>query len=135
MPSASVQKLAKRLMAIEARGEPAPQLREHEAQRVCEKLQFALTQFAGRNAFHSLLQRALVLARTEVPAMQTVQLRRDGTLEGLDELLTEASEHGSAAAVLIIANLLELLVTFIGEPLMLRIVKHAWPDEILGDTL
>ena len=134
MPSASVRDLAKRLLAIEARRQPAPHLHEHEAVRVCEKLQIALTQFAGKNAFMSLLQRSLVLTRAEIPAVQAVQLKPDGSLEGLDMLVTDTSGGGSDAAVLIIAHLLELLATFIGEPLMLRIVWQAWPNESLDAT-
>ncbi len=102
--------------------------------RVCEKLQIALTQFAGQNAFRSLLQRSLGLTRAEIPALQSVQLKHDGTLEGLDRLITDASGGGSEAAIFVIAHLLELLVTFIGEPLMLRIVWQAWPDESLDET-
>ncbi len=134
MPSASVRELAKRLLAIEARRQPATHLHALEAVRVCEKLQFALTQLAGKNAFTSLLRRSLVLTRAEIPAVQAVQLMPDGSLEGLDMLVTEASGGGSDATVLIIAHLLELLVTFIGEPLMLRIVWQAWPDEPLDET-
>ena len=39
----------------------------HEAVRLCEKLRISLTRFAGADGFISLLRRALVLARAEVP--------------------------------------------------------------------
>ena len=40
---------------------------------------------------------------------------------------------GADAAVAIIAHLLGLLVTFIGEPLTLRLVGEAWPDALLDE--
>lgn len=100
----------------------------HEAQRVCEKLQVSLTQFAGEDGFTALLRRALALARADVPAMQAVRLKQDCTLEGIDALAADATNGGADAAVALIAHLLGLLVTFIGEPLTLRLVREAWPD-------
>ncbi|HVK09314.1 MAG TPA: hypothetical protein VM597_11100, partial [Gemmataceae bacterium] len=35
---------------------------------------------------------------------------------------------GSEGGVEVVAHLLGLLVTFIGEPLTLRLVRDAWPD-------
>ncbi len=40
---------------------------------------------------------------------------------------------GVEAAVAITAHLLGLLVTFIGEPLTLRLVREAWPDASLDE--
>ena len=40
---------------------------------------------------------------------------------------------GGEAAVAITAHLLGLLVTFIGEPLTLRLVREAWPDASLDE--
>src|SRR5688572_4896116 len=131
-PSPSIRDLARRLLAVEAAGESAADAHVHEAAvRVCEKLRISLTRLAGRDGFTALLRRALALARADIPALQTVTLTPDGCLEGLEMLAVDATNGGSDAAVAIIAHLLGLLVTFIGEPLTLRLVREAWPDASL----
>ncbi len=120
--------VARQLLAAEAASHRSDDAGVHEAVRVCEKLQNSLTRFAGAEGFTSLLRRALVLARADVPSLQAVTLRPDGSLDGLDALAAHSMKGAHAPAVAIIARLLGLLVTFIGEPLTLRLVREAWPD-------
>jgi hypothetical protein len=133
-PSVSVRRLAQRLLEVEAARQSASHPHAFEAVHVCEKLRIALTRLAGADAFKSLLQRALVLARAETPSVQSVTLKPDGSMEGLDALVADANNGGLEPAVSIIAHLLDLLVTFIGEPLMLRLVRQAWPDGSLDES-
>ena len=130
-PSASIRDLARRLLAVEAANQSASDADVHEAVRVCEKLRISLAQFAGPAGYTSLLRRALALARAEVPALQTVKVGADGSLEGLDQLATDARNGGPNAAAAITTYLLALLVTFIGEHLTLRLVRNTWPGELL----
>ena len=123
--------LARRLVAVEAASQCATGAHVHEAVRVCEKLQISLTRFAGSDGFTSLLRRALTLARAEIPSLQTIKLKPDGFLEGCEVLAVDATNGGPEAVVVIIAHLLGLLVTFIGEPFTLRLVREAWPDTSL----
>lgn len=132
-PSASTRGLARRLLAIEAAGNSAADATVHEAVRVIAKLRVSLTRFAGDDGFTSLLRRALSLARADVPGLHTVTLKPDGSLERLEALAAEAGHDGAEAAGAIIAHLLGLLVTFIGEPLTLRLVRDAWPHACLDD--
>ena len=134
-PSPSIRDLARRLLAVEAASQSAADPRVHEAVRVCEKLRVSLTRFAGADGFTALLRRALALARAEVPALHGITEKADGSLEGLEELAADAGNSGSGidAAVAITAHLLGLLVTFIGEPLTLRLVREAWPDASLDE--
>ena len=104
----------------------------HEAVRVCEKLRVSLTRFAGPDGFASLLRRSLVLARADAPSLEAVTIKPDGSLEGLEAVASDTRSGGPEAVVGIIAHLLGLLVTFIGEPLTLRLVREAWPDTSLG---
>ena len=46
-------------------------------------------------------------------------------------LAAVTTDGGADAPVAIIAHLLGLLMTFIGEPLTLRLVREAWPDVLL----
>jgi hypothetical protein len=103
-------------------------LGRHEAVRVCEKLRVSLTRFAGPEGFASLLRRSLVLARADAPSLDAVTIKPDGTLEGLEALMSDNRKGGPEAVVGIVAHLLGLLVTFIGEPLTLRLVREAWRD-------
>lgn len=128
MPSSSTRELARRLLAVEAATQRATDGHEHEAARVCEKLRISLTRLAGADAFTSLLRRALSLARAEFPSLQSVKLKPDGSLEGLDVLAADSTRGEHEAAIAITAHLLGLLVTFIGKPLTLRLVRDAWPD-------
>lgn len=130
-PSPSLRKLARRLLALEATSESAgSDARAHEAVRVCDKLRVSLTRFAGADGFASLLRRAFALARAEVPSLDRVKIRPDCSIEGLEEL---THNDGTEAAVAITAHLLGLLVTFIGQPLTLRLVREAWPDASLDE--
>ena len=136
-PSPSIRDLARRLLAAEAASQSAAEPRAHEAVRVFEKLRVSLTRFAGTDGFTALLRRALALARAEVPALHSITEKADGSLAGLEEVAAEAGHSGVGggnAAVPITAHLLGLLVTFIGEPLTVRLVREAWPDAALAES-
>jgi hypothetical protein len=75
-----------------------------------------------------LLSRALTLAKAEVPSLAAVQVKVDGTLTGWDSV--ESQQHLNEAGVcaeILLAQLLELLITFIGKTLTLGIVMDIWP--------
>jgi hypothetical protein len=95
----------------------------------CEKLRQPLTRLAGAAGFSSLLSRALAMAKRESPSLKELRVEPDGSLAGFDEsqdlAAREAQWHGG---VILIAELLGLLVTLIGEPLTLSLVHEAWPD-------
>ena len=103
----------------------------HEAVLVSEKLRTSLTRFAGIDGFVSLQRRALVLARVEDPSLQCVKIGKEGRLEGFEQLAADTSTGAGAA---ITAHLLGLLITFIGENLMLTLVREAWPDTSLYNS-
>ena len=128
----SMQDLARRLLAA---SQTAADPHVHEAVVVIEKLRIILTKFAGAEGFASLLRRALKLTSADVPALQSVKIGADGRLEGFEQIVADADTGaaGGEAAVAITAHLLWLLVTFIGEPLTLRLVREAWPDASRDD--
>lgn len=130
-PFPSLRDLARRLLAVEAASQSAAGPRAHETVRVFDKLRVSLTRFAGADGFASLLRRALLLASADVPSLQSVKIGPDGRLEGFEQIIAGAA--GAEAAVAITAHLLALLVTFVGEPLTLRLVGAAWPDTVLDE--
>lgn len=129
-PSPFVRALAKRLVATEAAVQSADGTGPNAALRVCNKLRISLTRFAGAAGFESLLRRAVVLARLEVPSLHGIEIKPDCSIEGLEGLL---GNDGTEAGAAITAHLLGLLVTFIGQPLTLRLVRETWPDASLSD--
>ena len=121
-----MQDLARQLLA---KSQTASDPHIHDVVVVTERLRISLTKFAGVDGFASLLRRALMLASADVPALQSVKIGADGRLEGLEQLAadTGAGVAVDKAGVAITAQLLDLLVTFIGQPLTLTLVREAWP--------
>jgi hypothetical protein len=89
-----------------------------------------LTKLAGATGYRSLISRAVVMAKSQVSVLAPVQVRGDGSLEGLEEIAQQDVEAGVA----VMAQLLSLLVIFIGESLTLVLVRDAWPDAPLDKT-
>jgi hypothetical protein len=126
--------LARRLLTYEAAAGNTSDPTESAAFRVCEKLRRPLCSLAGVAGFRSLLSRALALARAEAPSLSTVQVGADGSLKGLDELGPQKDEDMSKdGGAILIAQLLGLLLTFIGEGITLRLVQDVWPESAFDD--
>ena len=132
----AMQDLARRILAVEAararsqaeRGNEAD-TQVDEAVRACAKLQAPLSRFTGPAGFLSLLTRALVLAKAEVPSLRVVQVRPDDSLVGFDEIKHDQNTgEFEKGGVVLVAHLLGLLATFIGESLTLRLARDAWQD-------
>jgi hypothetical protein len=121
--------LAQRLLAYEAVAGKNSEPAESAAFRVCAKLRRPLITFAGVAGFRSLLSRALTLARAEAPSLSALQVATDGSLKGLDELASQTDkEQARDGGAILIAQLIGLLLTFIGEGLTLRLVQDVWPE-------
>ena len=127
-PPSSIRAWAQRLLASEAANKSGSDAHPHELLRVFEKLRNALTQFVGADGFTALMRRALALARREIPSLETAKITPEGRLEGIEEHATGGTNDAEAATA-VTAHLLALLVTFIGEPLTLRLMRDVWPDE------
>jgi hypothetical protein len=119
--------LAQRLLTYEAVAGEHSEPAESAAFRVCAKLRRPLITFAGVAGFRSLLSRALVLARAEAPGLSAVEVAADGSLKGQDKFASQSNKAGDAGVILI-AQLIGLLLTFIGEGLTLRLVQDVWPE-------
>ncbi|MHB9029901.1 MAG: hypothetical protein ACYC9O_14125 [Candidatus Latescibacterota bacterium] len=124
-----IQYLARRLLAFETAHVKPPVPPGGEAVRVFEKLQMTLSKLMGGVGFRALLSRALALAREEVPALGGVHLKDDGSLKGLN---TVSRNHDTEAAgeggLVLLGQFLGLLVTFIGKPLTVRLLRDTWPE-------
>ena len=127
--SPEIQDLARRLLAFEAAHDNSSAAGVDVAARVIEELRLRLIRLAAVDGFRSLLSRALTLAKAEVPSLKMVQVRADGSVEGFDGIEgSQATGAATQAGTILVAHLLELLVTFIGAPLTLSLVRDKWPD-------
>ena len=126
--------LAERLIANEGAAGNTSEPMEFAAFRVCETLRRPVCALAGVPGFRSLLSRALALAVVEAPILSAVQVAADGSLHGLDELGRQIDkDQVREGGVILIAQLLGLLLTFIGEGLTLRLVQDVWPESAFDD--
>ncbi len=115
--------LAQRLIAHEGAAGNTSEPMEFAAFRVCEALRRPLCDLAGVAGFRSLLSRALMLARAEAPSLSAVQVAPDGSLQGLDELRSQMDkDQARQAGFILIAQLLGLLLFFIGETATMQLV-------------
>jgi hypothetical protein len=129
--SAVIDKLARCLIATEAAGnscvDPAAPV-----VCVCEKLRAPLTRLAGGLGYSSLLSRALVLAARQVPSLAAARVEADGSLAGIEGIKLEGNKPEAVGPCgdVLVAELLNLLVTFIGESLTLILVRQVWPQVV-----
>ena len=133
MASLETQYLARRLVAVQATQDNTSAARGDVAAQVVDALRLRLVKMTGVEGFRSLLVRALTLAKVEASSLHTVQVSADGILKGFNEI-APLSEEAKQAKTVLIAFLLELLVTFIGEPLTLNLVRDTWPDASMSGT-
>jgi hypothetical protein len=130
----AIQRLARQLVTSELARPGAANGEVEQALRACEKLRRPLTKFAGPAGFASLLSRALALAKRKAPSLDALRVDADGSLFGLDLIPQEAgsAEAAPQRGVILVAELLALLLTFIGESLTMSLVLEAWPDAAMA---
>ncbi|MBA3459741.1 MAG: hypothetical protein H0T46_07255 [Deltaproteobacteria bacterium] len=123
---------AERLLELESSaGKRAGRL--PAARRVTDRLRQVLSTFLGAGGYRALLARALNLAKSEAPELSAVHLLPDGAIEGLSSDDGNRKRRFTDGEVVLVAHLLGLLVTFVGEALMLRLVHDTWPRVSLSD--
>ena len=127
--SPELRRLARELLALEAATATSAAGSRSAAFHVNDKLRRRLSTLAGVDGFRSLLSRALALAKGEVGWLRAIRVEPDGTLEGLDDALAHLSaDEFAEGETVLVARLIGLLTTFIGEGLTLRLVQDVWPE-------
>jgi hypothetical protein len=125
---------AKHLMAHDALRNKSSQAKTPAAFHVADKLRPHLVTLTGNGGFRALLSRSLALANAEVPWLCAVHVRSDGTLEGLEALQAQVDPpEFLEGRVVLLAQLLGLLVAFIGPSLTLRLMGEIWPQISLNN--
>ncbi len=125
---------AARLIAHEMKEHKSSKAGRPAAYHVCERLRPNLATLMGQGGFRAVLARALAVASAEAPWLAALQVAADGSLEGWDkpEAQVKAKEL-TESGVLVVAQLLGLLVAFVGENLTLLLVREVWPNVSVED--
>lgn len=127
--SPKLRSIARILVAAETPSKTSVEVDSPATFRATDKLRAHLSMLMGRGGFQALLARALVLAKAEVTWLSTVRVVTDGELEGLAvaQATVDPAEFFEGEHALL-AQLLGLLVAFIGPVLTLRLINQQWPQ-------
>jgi hypothetical protein len=115
--------LARSLVAREAETGTTSLHAEPATLRVYDRLRRQFSAPVGADAFQVLASRALALAKSESRRLSAVQITVNGGLRGLGEIESQvATDEDGEAGIVLIAQLLGLFVTFLGEATTLRLI-------------
>lgn len=124
-----LRELARRLLAREAAKSRDARDPAGSMDGVCRQLYRRLDPLIGAGGFNALLGRALRIAGREFPWLDAVSVEDypGCSLKGLAEAAggRDEAEEGFAA---VLANVVWLLVTFIGEDIALSVMREDWPE-------
>jgi len=124
IPPKETRDLARSLVAREADTSSTSLHTEPATVRVYDRLRRQFSAPVGVDAFQVLASRALALAKSESRRLSAVQITANGGLRGLGEVESETGTDGDGeVGVILIAQLLGLFLTFLGEATTLRLIE------------
>jgi hypothetical protein len=136
MTPPELRELVRRLLACDATAGKTPEPSESATLRVYEELRQSLDGVVGVTAFQLLASRALAMAKEEAPSLGTVHIAANGSLLGLIEHEPQNDndmDRAGDGGILLIAHLVGLLHTFLGEALTISLLRNAWPGASFDD--
>ena len=134
-PHPELLTFAGRVLAHEVERLPESHLTPFES--ACEALQRHLDRMIGLRGFHALLSRAIFLTRAEHPWLVPLRVsdRNGCALEGVAEATLAGAGEAPAGFAAVMATMITLLASLIGEDLTIRLLREAWPDVPLERNL
>lgn len=124
LPPQRTREWARSLLSRETVADTDPTQVAPPTIRVYERLRQVLSTPVGVDGFRALASRAVALTRSESPKLSAVQITADGDLRGFSEVQpTVGTDQNGEAGVILIAQLLWLLLTFLGEATTLRLIE------------
>ena len=135
--STPLHNLARQLLDAESAGAEPTLGAAGPLVNACARLRGPLKKLVGTAGYSSLLSRALTVAARKAPALQSLRISADGSFANIDAVQPGAApvEVLRNAGVVFLADLLGLLVAFIGQPLTLSLVREAWPDRCIENAM
>jgi len=122
--SAAATEVARRLWQRAVGDSSSPEDVALAATRMCTQLRAGLSRWVGAMGYRALIDRALLLARAEHPALGSL------SCHGGDEAVTTAAVRAHSAdevatgMVAVVAALVELLGRILGEEMAVRLVEQ-----------
>ncbi|THD63703.1 hypothetical protein [Phenylobacterium sp.] len=130
----ALRKIAKRLILFEWPSVASSASAAASEDPVIERLRPRLRRLMGHGGTRALLARALIMASSEAPWLSAAFVTANGDLEGFERLKSEiAPTTFLEGRVIFLAQLLGLLVTFIGPTLTSGLVGEIWPHIALKE--
>jgi hypothetical protein len=124
IPTHKTRELARSLIASEADSATDSLRTEPATMRAYERLRKQLAAPVGADGFQALASRALALARSESPRLSAVQITANGGLRGLGGIESQTNvEEDGEAGIILIAKILGLFLTFLGEATTLSLIE------------
>jgi hypothetical protein len=124
LPPNKTRDLARSLVASEADAGPTSLQTEPATLRVYERLRRQFGASVGVDGFQTLASRALALAKSESPRLGAVQVTANGGLRDFGEVESQmATDEDGEAGVILIAQILGLFLTLLGEATTLRLIE------------
>lgn len=127
VPPHKMRDMARSLVAFEADASATALQTKSSTARVYERLRRQLSAPVGVDGFQLLASRALILAKSQSPRLRAVQVTASGEMRGLIEVESQtgtSAEEDDEAGVILIAQLLGLFLTFLGEATTLRLIEE-----------
>ncbi len=126
----SMRALSRRILEHALAGHTEPEAVAGAIEGAVRRLNEEASTLIGPVGLLALVRRATHLSRREFPWLDQLefQVGRVMALQGLAECVrTQGREQVADGATLLLSHLLELLCTFIGQDLTLRMVRRGWP--------
>jgi hypothetical protein len=137
-PSPSHRALARWLVTTEMEATEEPLAAPEATERVFGKLSKRLVRLITDVGADALVARAVHLSLTAFPFLGGAQIRRsdDSLIISLRETAdrTESSQVAEGFEA-VLATLVALLVSFIGEDLTARILREVWPELVMPQAV
>jgi hypothetical protein len=125
-----LKNLALRLLVHEAKNSPSPAKLAEALEICCQRLHKRLDSLIGAGGFRALLDRAVFLAKKEHPWLKGVGVADypGCELKALNEAMSgRKPDEIKQTFTIILANVIWLLATFIGEDIAYSVIEEAWP--------
>jgi hypothetical protein len=130
-PDRALHEIAHRVLTAQSAAAPATTAAAADAlQSSCGALYGILETSMGAAGLHALLERSIQITSREYPWLAAVKpgTASECALLGLAEAAGERNvAEVTEAYTALLASIIWLLITLIGDDLTLRFVRHAWP--------
>jgi hypothetical protein len=123
--SAAATEVARHLWQRAVGDAGAPEDVAVAATRMCTELRAGLTRWVGAMAYRTLIDRALLLARAEHPALGSLSCHGEAEPVTTAAVRAHSAAEVTAGMVVLMATLIDLLSRIVGEEMAVELVNQA----------